>query len=145
MAEPLASQITPMISVDYVERAVTFFKRIGFRSIAEIKGPAVWAFMRRRKHRAYFDRYNKTIEKAYNESKIDKDRSKQQLSIIKEDLTHEYMSGNLTEDQIEKLNDGIDEKIKDIKEKKMTENFTMFKKELMTLTKSQITKNLEKR
>jgi hypothetical protein len=39
MAEPLASQTTPMISVDDDERAVTFYKRLGFRSIAEIKRP----------------------------------------------------------------------------------------------------------
>jgi PhnB protein len=33
------SQITPMVSVDDVERAVAFYKRMGFRSIIEIKGP----------------------------------------------------------------------------------------------------------
>ena len=34
-----SSQITPMVSVDDVERAVAFYKHLGFHSIAEIKGP----------------------------------------------------------------------------------------------------------
>jgi PhnB protein len=33
------SQITPMLSVDDVERAVAFYKQLGFRSHLEIKGP----------------------------------------------------------------------------------------------------------
>ena len=33
------SQITPMLSVDDVERAVAFYKQLGFRSTLEIKGP----------------------------------------------------------------------------------------------------------
>lgn len=34
-----SSQITPMVSVDDVERAVAFYKHLGFHSITEIKGP----------------------------------------------------------------------------------------------------------